>query len=91
MPDPKNIADVRALLKEGKVQEADDLLTILAAADAEKVGAAAAKPAEPPPPRSPDLVMMELFSELISHLGNKPAHEVLLEELKAVLAPPKKV
>jgi len=91
MPDSKNIADVRALLKEGKVQEADDLLTRLEAADAEKSGAAAAKPVEPPPPRAPNLVLMELLSELVAHLGNKPAHEVLLEELKAVLAPPKKV
>ncbi len=84
MPDPKNIADVRALLKAGKVQEADDLLTILAAADADKADAAAAVDAEPPPPRAPNLVLMELLSELVSQLGNKPTHEALLEELKAV-------
>ncbi len=84
MPDPKNIADVRALLKEGKVQEADDLLTIIEAADAERAGAAAAKPAAPPRPRAPNLVLMELLSELVAHLGNKPAHEALLEELRAV-------
>jgi len=84
VPDTKNIADVRALLKEGKVQEADDLLTILAAADAEKAGAVAPKFVVLSPPRRPNLVLLELLSELVSHLGNKPAHEALLEELRAV-------
>ncbi len=83
MPDPKHIEDARALLKAGKVQEADDLLAILAAADAAPDFAAAAKLVEPPPPRAPNLVLMELLSELVAHLGNKPAHEALIEELKA--------
>lgn len=83
MPDPKHIKDVRALLKEGKAQEADDMLAILEAADGVSAAAAAAKPAEPPPPRSAYAITLDLLTEIVAHLGNKPSLEQLVEELKA--------
>lgn len=83
MADPTNIEAARALLKEGKVQEADDLLKTLSADATAAAEAAAGKPAEPPPPRAPELIIFDLFFEIIAHLGNKPLLEQLLEDLKA--------
>lgn len=83
MPTPSNLAKVRELLKEGKVQEADDLLAQEETAAGDGAAAAPAKPVEPPPPRSAYAITLDLLTEIVAHLGNKPALEQLVEELKA--------
>lgn len=82
MADPKNIEDVRVLLKEGKVQEADDLLKTLSADAAASAAAAAGRPAEPPPPRDPDVILHAFMVAVADRFGN---HQVL-EDLAAEFA-----
>jgi len=87
MPDPKHIADVRALLAEGKVQEADDQLNILIAADAATAAAAAGKALEPPPPRHRDIIMHDFMATVTGLMGTNARLESLLEEWTVVVQP----
>ena len=85
-PTADDLAGVLALLREGKTQAADDLLTThhVAARDAENL--AAGLPAEPPPPRLPEEIIMAFFEAVTALLGTPGKLEVLLAELKAVAA-----
>jgi hypothetical protein len=83
--DPDALAQVRKLMREGKVQEADDLLSKHMAATPQAQAAAAAAAAEPAPPRDYDTVLHELLTAVVDKLGNHPALEKLLEELKAIV------
>lgn len=85
MADPKNIADVRALLQEGKVQEADDLLANIAASAANAMLGTPAKPAEPPPPRDPDIVLYDFMKLVTERFGNHAVLEALCEEFYSVM------
>ena len=84
MPTHEQLLEVRVLLREGKPQEAADLLQKLEDDDLRAAGAAPAKPAAPPPPRAPNVIMLHLLTEIVAHLGNKPSLEALIEELRAV-------
>ena len=65
------------LIREGKQQEADDLLTNFKEAEA-------AKPAPddpPPPPRTAQDIVKDIFNELVTHLGSPPSLVALYKEL----------
>lgn len=85
MADPKNIEDVRALLKEGKVQEADDLLQSIAASDAKAAFLLSGKPAEPPPPRDPDIILHDFMVTVADRFGNHEVLEQLAAEFQGVM------
>jgi hypothetical protein len=79
----KTLTEAVALLREGKVQEADDLLSkhgreLLSASG---TGAAVSEPA--PPPRAPNVILLDFGRELVSHLGSPPALVHLLQEFEA--------
>jgi hypothetical protein len=85
MDDPNEVlAAVQVSLREGRVQDADNLITAhikeLAAA-----GAAQAIPAVPAPPREPMEVILDILAELIAAAGNKESLVRRLTELRAVL------
>ena len=82
MPDSQSSAllgQAQALLREGKTQEADDLLS---QAQAEQAKEAGLKP-EPPPPRERAEVLRAFMEELVLHLGNHPRLRALLAEYDA--------
>ena len=73
---------VQALMREGKVDEADALISEHKAAVA-----AAPQPGDPPPPpRKQQDIFYELLNELVQHLGSPPALVALLKELSALEA-----
>jgi hypothetical protein len=78
-PSPDVFKRAQALLREGKNQEADDLLE-KAQADAD---AAAGKAPEPKPPRAPAEVLREILGELADAHGNHPRVQALLAEFDA--------
>lgn len=80
---PDNLTKVRELLREGNPQEADRLLGNMIADPAIVPTAAPATRVEPPPPRSAYAITLDLFTEIVAHLGNQTVLEQLLEELKA--------
>lgn len=68
---------VQALMREGKVDEADALISEHKAAVA-----AAPQPGDPPPPpRTAADIVKELFNELVTHVGSPPALVALYKEL----------
>lgn len=72
-----------ALLREGRVQEADDLLT----ASARQIAAEASPGVPPPPPapREPLQVVYAMLALIGAHLGNPPGLSRLVDELASVL------
>jgi hypothetical protein len=70
------------LLREGKVQEADDLLA-KGIADASKAEPAAVIP---PPPRDPAEIVTDLARAIVEHLGSPAPLKALLDELDAAHA-----
>jgi hypothetical protein len=87
------IAEASKLLKLGKVQEADDILTAAATLPANVAAGAAGStapedPPPPPPPRNPQAIITDLFTHLVSRAGNPPALEALLRELDQAVSPP---
>lgn len=71
------IAKFRELLREGKTQEADDLM-------GKQLEAAAAAPQPgdpPPPPRTAQDIVKDIFNELVTHLGSPPSLVALYKEL----------
>jgi hypothetical protein len=81
MPQTKTrtvIDQALALMREGKVQEADDLL---AAARSELEQPPAPEP--PPAPRAPIVILLDFGRELVAHLGSPPALVRLLREFEA--------
>jgi hypothetical protein len=83
----ENLAQLQTLLREGKVTEADELITKQMVEAAAAARAAAGLPPEPAPPRPPQLVVYDLFDAIISHLGNHPLLLELLAELHALVYP----
>ena len=84
MPDSKQIADLLALLKEGKVQEATDVLAIHGLAAAATEAAAAGKPAEPPPLRDPAAILCDFMVCVTGRMGNHQVLEDLTTEFQQV-------
>lgn len=89
MADPKNIEDVRALLKEGRVQEADDLLKTLSADATLAAERAAGIPAEPSPPRDPFIILFDFMTAVSDRFGNHQVLEDLAGEFFNVIRLPK--
>lgn len=86
MADPNDVlAQARNLLREGKVQHADNLISDhfkqLAAGGAAVPETAAA----PAPERPPQTIVHDLFTEIVALLGNKDSLVNLLNELRAVI------
>ncbi len=88
-PDPNATAlqQARALLRDGKTQEADDLLSkaIVTSTAAGKLPAALEEPKQP---RKPEEIILDLFQGVHQLLGTSPALVPLIAELREVLAPP---
>ena len=91
MPTPEQLAEIRKLLKDGKPQEADDLIAKLEEEEAAADKTATAKPKEPPPPRKVDAILSDFFHTLVDVHGNHPRLEALMAEFDAATAPPNKV
>lgn len=75
--------NVRKLLREGKVQDADDLITKYFAAEKLVEDKADQAPPEKPP-RTPAVVTADLLTEIVGLLGNKESLLATLKELAAV-------
>lgn len=76
------LAKARALLREDKVQEADDLLTKgIAAAGA--VAAPVLETPAPPPTRFPEAILLDILEVIHGLLGTPQPLETLLAELRA--------
>lgn len=86
----EQLLEVRVLLREGKPQEAADLLQKLENEDADAAGAAAAKLAEPPPQRAPEVILHDFMVAVADRMGNHAVLEQLAAEFEAVTASPKK-
>ena len=80
--DVSTIDSAIALMREGKVNEADALLSAAQASAIEFADRAAGKPAPPKPPRAASVVMLDLFDAIVAHQGRPPRVEALLNELK---------
>ena len=91
MPDSKQIADILALLKEGRVQDATDVLALHGAAAKQAEDTAAGKPAEPPPPRAPEAILHDFMVFVTGRMGNHQVLEDLAAEYAAVNQLPKKL
>jgi hypothetical protein len=74
----------QALMREGKVQEADDLLTQGLAASSVEAGSQTAAAAAPTPPRAVPSILTDIFDTIHSLLGAPPQLEGLLTELKSI-------
>ena len=71
------LAKAQTLIREGKTQEADDLL-----AEHLTAVAAAPKPGDPPPPpRTAADIAKDILNELVTHLGSPPSLVALYKEL----------
>jgi hypothetical protein len=89
------IARAQKLMREGKVQEADDLISKYQEARAAQPGAADAPPPPPPPPPEPTwynyaLLAEQLFESVIAtlarvfaHVGNPPSGQAAMTALAA--------
>lgn len=84
MADPDYITKVRELLKEGKAQEADDLLSEVQRTRGDAALLAAGKPAEPPPPRDPDVIVHDFMVAVADKFGNLQVLEDLAAEFQHV-------
>jgi hypothetical protein len=74
-----------ALLKEGKVNEASELLQ-KAAAESDKAEAEARGEKPKREPRNPDEIIQDFFDTVASLFGNHPRLEELLAELEEARA-----
>jgi hypothetical protein len=72
---------VSKLLKEGKVQEADDLAQRGAADARIAESKSSGKDPAPAPKRDPAVIKQDLITEVVTHLGSPPRLLALLEEL----------
>lgn len=77
------LKQAQELLKAGRVQDAADLMAGHQRELEDEAAAAAGKPREPRPPRSPGEVIGELLASIVAHLGNRPEHVALLDEFHA--------
>ena len=86
MPDPnETLAKAQSLMREGKVQAADDLIRDHFRASVAEGGPGAPVPAEPAAPRPPLTVVHDILTVMAGLLGNKDDVVTLLTELRAVL------
>lgn len=76
------IAQAQDFLKAGKVQEAADLLLVYQHELEDAAAAAAGQPKPPRAPRAPLVVLTDMLRALVAHLGNRPEHVELLDELE---------
>lgn len=83
-------AAVDAALKEGRLQDAVNIIAAKAGIDAPDV-APEAPPAEPPPPREPNEIIYDLFKGVHALLGNSPALTPLMNELAETLVKPEEL
>ena len=81
------IAQALELMREGKVQDADDLL-VKAQEDAAAAAATAGAPKPKPPPRQPEQVIIDLFTKLADLHGNHPVITGLIDELAGLVIKP---
>jgi len=75
-----------ALMRDGKVNDADALLTDARASAIEAADRAAGKPAAPKPPRRFGDIELDLLDAIAQHLGRPPRIEALLVELRDTYA-----
>ena len=74
-------------LKEGRLQDALNIIAARAGVDAPEL-APEAPPAEPPPPREPNEIIYDLLKGIHALLGNSPALTPLMNELAESLVKP---
>lgn len=79
-----NIERALELLREGKIQDADNLLSAFRQDLARE--AAGGEPAPPPPPRDPADIGREFAGELVALLGSPAPLVALLQEYDACTA-----
>jgi hypothetical protein len=80
------LKELQALLREGKVQEVDNAITAAIATAPPTTGAQLHGVPATSAPRPAPVVIQELFTAIVSHLGNHPALRSLVEELAATAA-----
>ncbi len=89
MPSDAVLKQISDLLKDGKVQDAADLLAkVRVDVQAESAPVVSS---EPPLPRQPNEVIFDLFHGIVSHLGFPAFLESLLYELESVIGGSTKV
>jgi hypothetical protein len=76
----KVMNDALALMREGKVDDADKLLD-----SAVKEHGAETAPPPPPPPRPWQQVLMAVLTAMSEHIGSHPVVVTALEELEQAL------
>jgi len=82
----ETLKEIQRLLANGETQAASDLAAT-AEIDAQKAeDAAAGKPSAPPPPRAPDVILMAFMEAVASRHGHHPDLDLLVAEMRAVLA-----
>ncbi len=81
---PGKYDEALRLLRAGKTQEADDLLSKLRTVEAQ-AAAARGEPPEPAQPRKPEEVILDTFKAIHNLLGTSPALTALMHELEDVL------
>lgn len=77
-----DLKEIQTLLREGKVQEADDLVSKQIVSEQ---AAAAAAAGEPPPPETPPTAeesLIALLDAAVTHLGSPPRLVYLLARVK---------
>lgn len=77
----QELSAIHKLLADGNVAAATDALSTVAAQVNAAEVAAGLQAAAPEPPRTPDEIVMELFTVLTARLGNHPQLEALTNEL----------
>lgn len=85
MADQPDLKAIQALLREGKVQEADDAISKqLAAAEAPPASESSASPPTPAP-RPAAAILVDVLDEITAHLGNRPRVAHLVAEFRAAV------
>lgn len=83
--DKDTLAQAQALMREGKIQEADDLLSKQIAEDEKTAAEASAAEPAPVAPRTPEEIVHAFFTEIVHHLGSTPRLAALMAEFEASL------
>lgn len=75
------LAQAISLMREGRIQDADNLLS--AHRSSKSTGGSAAKPAAPPPPppRPRDDILIDFVHNLVEQIGSPHALVTLVQEL----------
>lgn len=89
MPTPdsaQTIATALRLMREGRVQDADDLLAGHARDLAAESAGAGAAPEPPPPPRAVNAILLDFAHALYELMGSPAALQGFIQELDASFA-----